>query len=446
MEYELEYELEITDLTVEGFGIGKTSDGFTLFVEGGVPGDIVLAKVYKAKKAFAYATISKLIKPSHLRQTPECSVFNECGGCCLQHINYEAQLDFKHKKVKDSLKRIGGISLDFEVIAAENRFNYRNNVQFPVGQDENGVFLGFYSINSHSVVRINRCLIAHESHEQVLQIIEKFFNDYKISTYNRNTKKGLVRHVAYRIGFKTNEKLVCIVINGKTLPNTDKLIERLQNVDGLKSICVNINTGSSSVVFGKRTYTIWGSETICDYIGQYKFNISPTSFFQINPVQTEILYNKIVEFASPLNKEKDIVADLFCGTGTISIFMAHKAKAVYGIEIFNEAVLNAQENASQNSILNAHFIQGAAEHVFLKLSKEICPDVIIVDPPRKGCDINLLKQLSAKKIIYVSCDHATLSRDLKILAELGYNVVKGALIDCFCMTMRLECVVLIERP
>ncbi len=441
------YTVEITDMTAEGAGVGKT-DGFTLFVKDGVIGDKLSVKIDKLKKNYAFASIAEILEASPLRLEPKCNHFGQCGGCTLQHMEYSEQTKIKHKKVIENLRRIGGINADYDnlkMIPAQQTFNYRNNAQFVIGKEGGVGILGFYQRNSHDLQKIENCDLVHESHREIFAILSNFIKETGISVYDGKTGKGLLRHAIYRIGFKTGEKMLCLVINGDELPNSKNLIKKLSQAEGFTNLSININKAKSSVIMGKETKTLWGSDCITDYLGNYKFEISPNSFFQINPVQTEVLYDKIVELAdfSPA----DTVADLYCGIGSISLYISQYVSMVYGIEISPDAVKNAKRNAEMNDVGNTEFTEGSAEGKFSAL-KELKPNIIILDPPRKGCNSQLLEQIinsPAEKIIYVSCDPATLARDLKYLTEKGFEFVRGYAIDCFCMTMHTETVVLMTK-
>ncbi len=442
-----EYDVEIIDLTIEGYGIAKINN-FTVFVEGAVVGDILRIQPTKIKKNYGFAKIVSVVSLSKNRQEPKCKAFGECGGCTLSHIKYNEQLRIKQKHVLDNLKRIAYVDADvnsFPIIGMEYPLNYRNNAQFVAGFENNKIILGYFKNNSHDIIPIESCELVHNTHKEIIEVIKDFMDENKILPYNFKTKKGLVRHIIYRIGFATNEKMVCFVLNGKKLPNADSLIDKLKKIDGLKSLCININETNGSLIMGENTKTLWGKDSILDFIGEYKFEISAGAFYQINPVQTKILYDKVVELAQI--SSDDVVADLFCGIGTISIYVAKYAKKVYGIEISKDAIKNARKNADLNKMNNVFFIEGAAESRFAELA-DLNPSVIIVDPPRKGCQASLLEQIiesSANVLIYVSCASATLSRDIKILSENGFKFDKGYAVDCFCMTTHVECVVRLVR-
>lgn len=442
----------IEDMGTDGEGIGK-ADGFTLFVKDTVIGDEAQVKVMKLKKNYGYARLMKLFKPSPYRAEPLCPVARQCGGCQIQAMSYEKQLEFKENKVKNHLKRIGGLDLSaFEmdpVCGMAVPFGYRNKAQFPVGKDRNGkIIAGFYAGRTHSIIANTRCVLGVPENEQILKKVISWMEKYQIEPYDEVSGKGLVRHVLIRFGFTSREIMVCIVINGKKLPYGDALAESLNQIPGMTSITANINRERTNVILGKEIFLISGRKYIEDFIGNVKYQISPQSFFQVNPVQTKKLYEKALEYAGLTGKET--VWDLYCGIGTISLFLAQKAKMVYGVEIVPAAIEDARNNAKINGIENAEFYVGKAEEVLPeKYRREgIYADVIVVDPPRKGCDEALLDtivKMAPDRVVYVSCDSATLARDLKYLREKGYEVVRGQVVDQFPMTVHTECVVGIQR-
>lgn len=444
-------EIDITGLGSEGEGIGKYEDGITVFVTDALPGDRVLAHIIKVKKTYAYAFAAKIIVPSEQRVESKCPVAKKCGGCTLQHLSYDSQLKYKQEKVRDCVMRIGGLeNAPMEpIVGADEPYFYRNKAQFPVGTDKDGKpVIGFYRKRSHDVVPNTECCIQATVNAPIMKCIEKFLSDNGVSAYNEETGKGLVRHVFTRIGFVTKEVMVCIVINGNKLPKADELAKLLAPVieaEGfvLKSLCLNINSKNTNVILGEQCLSVFGELFIEDYIGDIKYRISPLSFYQVNPAQTYKLYSLAAEYAGLTGNE--VVWDLYCGIGTISLFLSKKAKQVYGVEIVPEAIEDAKQNAKLNGIENAEFYVGASEDVAPSLPK---PDVIVVDPPRKGCDEKLLATIidnAPKRLVYVSCDPATLARDLKFLCENGYLVEKVRPVDQFCHTMHVETVVLMSR-
>ncbi len=455
-----EYTIVIESMGSEGEGIGRV-DGYPLFVKDAVEGDTVKVKVLKTKKSYGYARLLEIVNPSEHRSSPRCHVARQCGGCQLQHVSYEKQLAFKEEKVKNCLQRIGGfqvakaeVAKDGDiimepVIGMTEPYYYRNKAQFPVGLDKEGnLVTGFYAARSHSIIGNTDCLIQAKENNEILAIILTFLKEFHISSYDETRHEGLVRHILTRVGFATKEVMVCIVINGYDLPKKDILIERLCKIPHMTSICLNINREKTNVILGDTVKTIWGEDYITDYIGEVKFHISALSFYQVNPEQTLKLYSQALEYADLQGNE--IVWDLYCGIGTISLFLAGKAKQVYGVEIVPQAIEDARNNARLNGITNAEFYVGAAEDVVPKLYKEqgIKADVIVVDPPRKGCASTLLDTIVAMapaKVVYVSCDPATLARDLKYLAENNYEVKKARPVDMFGHSAHVETVVLLSQ-
>lgn len=446
-----EIEINIESLGSEGEGIGKTEEGLTVFVTDALPGDKVLAHIVKVKKTYAYAFAKEILKPSEFRVEAKCKVAKKCGGCTLQHLDYKKQLEYKESKVYDCITRIGGIDNPpmEEIVGSDCPFFYRNKAQFPVGTDKDkNAVIGFYRKHSHDVVANTKCVIQADINEKIMAVIEMFLNEFKISAYDEETKKGLVRHVFTRVGFTTKQVMVCIVVNGNKLPQSDVLLQRLSetvNVEGYKlaSFSLNINKKDTNVIMGSECISLFGPLYIEDYIGDVKYRISPLSFFQVNPEQTKKLYDLAKEYAGLTGKE--VLWDLYCGIGTISLYLSDKAKEVYGVEIVPEAIEDAKINASINGIENAKFYVGASEDVADSLPK---PDVIVVDPPRKGCDEKLLQtivRVSPQRVVYVSCDPATLARDLKFLCANGYELKKVRPVDQFAHTMHVETVCLISR-
>lgn len=446
-----EIEIDINTLGSEGEGIGRTEDGCTVFVADALPGDRVLAHITKVKKTYAYAFAAKILTPSSFRVEAKCPVAKKCGGCTLLHLDYKEQLRYKQGKVYDCITRIGGIENPpmEEIVGADKPFYYRNKAQFPVGVDKNGkAVIGFYRKHSHDVVANTACAIQAPVNEDIMKTVEAFLNEEKISVYNEETGKGLVRHVFTRVGFTTGQVMVCIVVNGDRLDKSDRLIEDLKRaVEGrglsLTSVSLNVNKKNTNVIMGEKCIPLFGNLYIEDYIGDVKFRISPLSFFQVNPEQTAKLYSLALEYAGLSGNET--VWDLYCGIGTISLYLAKKAGKVYGVEIVPEAIEDAKTNAALNNITNAEFFVGASEDVADTLPK---PDVIVVDPPRKGCDEKLLStiiKVSPSKVVYVSCDPATLARDLKILCENGYTLERVRPVDQFCHSMHVETVVLLAK-
>lgn len=479
----------IEDIGTEGEGIGKV-DGFTLFIKDAVPGDVVTAKIMKSKKNYAYARLEKVETPSPFRALPPCKFYRQCGGCQLQAISYGRQLEFKQKKIRNNLLRIGGFSPEFvdekmePIIGMEEPLHYRNKAQYPVGTDRNGnLITGFYAGRTHDIIANTNCLLGAPENQEILERILSYMRENKVSAYDETTGKGLVRHVLIRKGFTSGQLMVCIVINRKpegegkiTEKGTvfgklqENLINALTEIPGMTSISVNFNAENTNVILGREVRTIWGDPTIFDVIhvrdmqsegypftgDSLTFKISPLSFYQVNPVQTEKLYSLALEYAGLTGQET--VWDLYCGIGTISLFLARKAKQVYGVEIVEQAILDARENAERNGITNAKFFVGKAEEVLPayyegKLETGVVndmlhPDVIVVDPPRKGCDeacLDTMLKMQPKRIVYVSCDSATLARDLKVLCDGGYEIQKIRGVDQFAMTVHVETVVCLSK-
>ncbi len=464
--------VEITDTGTEGEGIGKLvlpapdaadteekaggkAAGFTLFVKDAVIGDTVQVKVMKAKKNYAYAKLEKVIVPSPFRVQPPCAFHRQCGGCQLQSLSYEKQLEFKQNKIRNNLVRIGGFDPEKidacmePIIGMEDPWHYRNKAQFPFGYDKEGnVVTGFYAGRSHTIIPNTDCALGVEENQEILEIILRFMKKYGVSAYEEVSGKGLLRHVLIRKGFASGQLMVCLIINGKKLPEEQRLADELWKIPGMTSVSVNVNMERTNVIMGKKVRVLKGEEKIEDSIGDVVFRISPLSFYQVNPVQTRKLYGQALEYAGLTGEET--VWDLYCGIGTISLFLAQKAKKVYGVEIVPEAIADAKENAVRNGITNAEFFVGKAEEVLPRKYEEdgVYADVIVVDPPRKGCDEKCLEtmvRMRPGRIVYVSCDSATLGRDLKYLGENGYEVVRVRGVDQFPGTTHVETVVLMSK-
>ena len=443
------YTMSITDIGTNGEGIGRI-DGYTVFVEGALPEETIKVLIVKTKKHFGYGKLLEILEPSPHRVTPACPVAAKCGGCQLQHLSYEGQLAFKTKKVKDHLERIGGfsgISVGYAK-GMEEPWRYRNKAQFPVGGKTGEPEIGFYAKRSHRIIDTPVCMLQNEVNDRIVKIIRAFLAEYEIPLYDETIHRGLVRHILTRIGRRTGEIMVCLVVNGRKLPHCDVLVERLREIEGMTSIVLNVNTDQTNVILGTEVHVLWGKETIRDYIGDVQFEISPLSFYQVNPLQTQVLYQTALDFAELEGNET--VLDLYCGIGTISLFFAQKAKHVFGVEIVPEAIADAKRNAALNGMNNADFAVGAAEDVIPRLYEEkgITADVVVVDPPRKGCDSVLLDTIAAispKKVVYVSCDSATLARDLAYLCPKGYTIEKVQVVDMFPHTVHVETVVLLSK-
>lgn len=442
--------LDIEDCGVDGEGIGK-ADGFTVFVKDAVIGDRVTAKIMKAKKNYGYGRLMEILKPSPYRVEPKCAFARQCGGCQLQALSYEQQLAFKEKKVRGHLERIGGFTeLPMEpIIGMDEPYHYRNKAQFPVGKNKEGrIITGFYAGRTHTIIENRDCALGVSQNKEVLDRVIAHMEAYGIEPYNEETGKGLVRHILIRYGFFTGEVMVCLVLNGSSIPQKETLIEHLLEIPGMTSITINVNKKRSNVILGEEIRLLWGKPYITDKIGDISYQISPLSFFQVNPLQTGKLYSKALEYADLRGEET--VWDLYCGIGTISLFLAQKAKFVRGVEIIPAAIENANDNARLNSIENVEFFVGKAEEVLPAEYKKngIYADVIVVDPPRKGCEESLLAtmiEMQPKRIVYVSCDSATLARDLKYLCERGYELRKVCPVDQFGGTVHVETCVLLSK-
>lgn len=464
--------LDIEDMGENGEGIGRL-DGYIWFVKDAVIGDRIEASAMKMKKNFGFARLVRVIEPSACRVEEKCPVARRCGGCQMQAVAYEEQLRFKERKVYNNLKRIGGLSgllLPEEkgqenlegtekkreetvrmepIIGMEEPWRYRNKAQFPFGRDKDGrIIAGFYAGRTHCIVENEDCLLGVEENREILDIIRNFMNEYKIEPYNEELHRGLVRHVLIRKGFRTGELMVCLILNGTELPKKEILVERLLRIAGMTSISFNINREKTNVILGKEIVNLYGPGYITDYIGNVKYRISPLSFYQVNPVQTERLYGTALEYAGLTGDET--VWDLYCGIGTISLFLAQKAKQVYGVEIVPQAIDDARGNAEINGMENVEFFVGKAEEVLPEQyeKNQVYADVIVVDPPRKGCDEKCLEtivRMGPKKVVYVSCDSATLARDVKYLGEKGYEVKRVRCVDMFPQSGHVETVVLLTQ-
>lgn len=499
----------IEDIGSEGEGIGR-ADGFTLFVKDAVVGDTVEAKIVKSKKSYAYARLEKILEASLFRVEPPCPFHRQCGGCQLQALSYEKQLEFKERKIRNNLIRIGGFEETYvdqcmePILGMEKPWRYRNKAQYPVGKDREGnIITGFYAGRTHNIIANTNCLLGAEENQEILEIILEHMRKNKISAYDETTGEGLVRHILIRKGFTSGEIMVCLVLNKKVtgasykkmdnvsdnggkplctyefIPEQGELLWRLGQFDNMTSVSVSVNTDRTNVIMGKEIYTIWGSPMISDVIHmrdmtkegfpftgrELTFHISPLSFYQVNPVQTEKLYSTALEYAGLTGRET--VWDLYCGIGTISLFLAGSAKKVYGVEIVPQAIEDARENARRNAITNAEFFVGKAEEVLTEFYSRggqlgegvdrssgsgdnadmLHPDVIVVDPPRKGCDeacLATMLKMKPERIVYVSCDSATLARDLRVLCDGGYEVKRIRGCDMFGHSCHVECVIMMQ--
>ncbi|HEY8349785.1 MAG TPA: 23S rRNA (uracil(1939)-C(5))-methyltransferase RlmD [Clostridia bacterium] len=443
------YEIEITGMTHEGLGVGKVDD-MAVFVQGAIDGEKVIAKIIKLAKNYAVARVEEWIAESPGRQEPFCPVYKRCGGCSLQHMTYDKQLEFKHRVVTDNLERIGGfrgIRVN-QVIGMVDPMNYRNKAQYPVGMGDGGPIAGFYARRSHTIIDSDSCGIQHPGSEKVRNTVMEAVRKLKIPVYNEETGEGILRHIVTRVSYATGDIMVILVVTKENVPGLDRLIRKLTcEVPEVKSIVLNINKRRDNVILGDTVRTVYGSDTLIDRLGHLTFHISPLSFYQVNPVQTVVLYEKAVEFAGLTGSET--VFDLYCGIGTISLFLAEKAGKVIGVEVVPEAVEAANKNAKANNISNAEFHCGAAEEIVPRLyEKEIRADVVVVDPPRKGCDTALLEtmvKMQPERIVYVSCNPSTLARDLKYLAANCYDIREVQPVDLFPWTEHVECVTLMSR-
>ncbi|MBQ7447178.1 MAG: 23S rRNA (uracil(1939)-C(5))-methyltransferase RlmD [Eubacterium sp.] len=451
-----EIEVTIEDIGTSGEGIGR-ADGAVLFVRDAVPGDHILAGITKVKKTYAYARLIRIITPSPDRVDPRCDYAGPCGGCQLQTLSYEKQLEYKIRKVKDVLERIGGFSqIPMEpIIGSEEPYHYRNKAQFPIGTSKDGrIITGFYAGRSHRIIENRDCALGAPVNRQILDVVIAHMERNGIPAYDEASGKGLVRHVLIRKGFATGQILVCLILNGKTVPHEEQLADDLFAIPGMHSFSVNVNTEQTNVILGDEVRLIRGEAFITEKLQNITYRISPKSFFQVNTKQTEKLYATALEYAGLTGDET--VWDLYCGAGTISLFLARQAKHVYGVEIVPEAIEDAKENAKLNGIENVTFYTGKAEEIvpaFYEAQKEsdeqaVHPNVIVVDPPRKGCDASILQtmlEMAPDRIVYVSCDPATLARDLRILSDGGYQVQRVRPVDQFSQTVHVETVVLLQK-
>ena len=442
-------ELKITGITHDAEGVGRY-EGFTIFVPGTLPGDVVQAEVISLKKQYGRALLYAIEKPSQDRVSPTCRHYAECGGCQLMHASYEAQLRYKREQVQSALRRIGGLE-HIEVrdtLGMKSPANYRNKAQFPVGIQSGQITAGCFKPRSHEIVNIEACGIQHDANNKALAVAKTILQEHRVSVYDERLHEGLLRHILVKHAFSTNETMVVLVINGDTLSKGDKIAgELMSQLPTLVSVQININKKPGNVILSPETKLLAGRDYIVDELDGLKFKISARSFYQVNPEQTAVLYKKAREYAGLAGTEN--VFDLYCGVGTIALFMAGHAKQVTGIEIVPDAVRDAEENARLNGITNTEFLCGAAEEVVPRLIEQgRVPDVCIVDPPRSGCDEKLLETLVAaapQRIVYVSCNPATLARDLKYLSEQGFAVKEVQPVDMFPHTSHVETVVVIEK-
>jgi len=443
--------INIIDIGSKAEGIGRV-DNFVVFVDNCLPGDICEVKILKVKKNYAFGKVVRVITASPLRVTPPCPASDKCGGCALMHMNYSEQLKLKEKKVRDSLERLGGFSdpAIFPIEHMESTKAYRNKAQIPVREENSEIKIGYYAKNSHRVVENSGCYIQCDVVEEIVQIVHEYMIGQRIPAYNEAGLSGMIRHIVVKSAFGTGQIMVVLVLNAKpgVLPKNHKLlIEELSQIDGMASICFNYNNESTNVIMGAVDEVIWGQGHIMDKLGKFDIKISPQSFYQVNPVQTLKIYECALDFAEV--SDADTVIDAYCGAGTISLFFAQRAKKVYGIEVLSQAIDDANRSAEVNDMTNLEFILGKSEEVIYEfIDKDIAVDIIVVDPPRKGCDIKFLEaaaKLGPKKIVYISCNPDTLARDLKILADDGYDLKAVKPFDMFCHTLHVEAVTVLER-
>lgn len=441
-------ELVIDALTSEGSGVGRYN-GLAVFVRGTVPQDRIIAHIIKRSKNYAIGIIDKIISPSPSRIESDCPYSQKCGGCSFRHMTYEQELDYKLSRVNDALSRIGHIDIKAdEIIGADSLERYRNKAQYPVSIFDGELFSGFYAYKSHRIIACDDCALQSQEFEQGIKAFSKWIQQSNVTSYDENSGKGLLRHIYFRKAFATGEIMACAVINGDSIPNKELLISLLkEHIPTLKSVVINVNKQKTNVILGNTSKTIWGSDTITDILCGKKFVISPNSFYQVNHNQCEKLYTIARDFAD-LNGD-EVLLDFYCGVGTIGLTMADSVKELIGIEIVEQAIQNAKINAQINGVTNARFICADAKNgAKILKSENVRPDIIVLDPPRKGCDSELLSavnELSPKKIVYVSCDSATLARDLAVLQQSKYVAKKVIAIDMFPRTPHVESVVMLTK-
>ena len=444
------YVVDIVDIGQGGVGIGKF-DGFTVFVDGGLVKDKIKVKITKSKKNYAVGEIVEIIEPSPFRVERKCSKeLKDCGGCQIQELDYQEQLNIKTNEVKQVISRIGKLDdvVVHPALGMEEPFRYRNKAQFPIQKVDGVPVIGFYKKKSHDIIPTDECIIQHDVNDKIIKIIKTYIRAYKVSIYDEKTHTGVLRHLVTKVGFTTKEVMVVLVANGKKLPYLNELASVLkENIPGFKTLVVNVNREKTNVILGNENRVIYGDGKINDNIGDLVFEISPLSFFQVNPLQTEVLYNKALEYANL--GENDTVFDIYCGIGTISLFLAQKAKKVYGIEIVEEAIKDAKRNAEINNLDNVEFYVGKAEEVVPKMYKQgKRANVVVVDPPRKGCDekvLDTIVSMEPDRVVYVSCNPSTLARDLNYLDERGYKCLEVQPVDMFPHSVHIENVSLIVK-
>lgn len=439
-----EYEVEIIDNGYEGEGIAKIND-FTIFIPGAIEGERCKILIVKVNKTFAFGKLIEVTQKSNNRVQADCSTYKRCGGCSLRHIKYEETLNIKREKVQNLVNKTLNKSVTVnKVIGMESPFYYRNKLQYPVGKNKNGEpIMGVFANRTHEIIPVENCLIQNREAEMVAKRVFEFIKDNEISIYDEKTRTGAIRHIIVKIGVKTNEIMCILVTNKSKFEREQELVEAIAGeFHDVKTIIKNINNKNTNVILGQKNVVLYGDGFIYDKLGEYTFKISANSFYQTNPIQTETLYNRSIEFAK-LNKE-DVLCDLYCGIGTIGIFASKKVKKVYGIEIVEEAVEVAKENAKINNVNNIEFIAGDVEKAFKELIevRGVQPTVIIVDPPRRGFDtttIGKILELEVERVVYVSCNPATMVRDMNLLEE-KYEVGEIQPVDMFPYTSHVECV------
>jgi 23S rRNA (uracil1939-C5)-methyltransferase len=462
------YKCEVVGLTHDGAGVAQF-EGYTLFVAGALPNELVRLRVTKAKKSYGFAVLEQVLRATAERVQPPCEIFERCGGCQLQHFDYEAQLRWKRQTVVDSLARIGKLSevqaeayAVHATIGMDEPWRYRNKVQVPIASRSGqglqmterssagnpGVVAGFYARGTHDVIDMETCHIQHEWADQVVAVVKRAAERLGIAAYDEQTHSGCLRQVMVRVGFSSGQLMVVLVTNGRELPQAEALVAEIrEQLPQTVSILQNVNSERTNVILGKETHVLWGEEIIYDAIGDVRFAISARSFYQVNPVQTQVLYEKALDYAGLSGHET--VIDAYCGIGTITLFLAKRAKRVYGVEVVEEAIVDARRNAALNGIENVEFEVGEAEQVMPAWRERgVQADVVVVDPPRKGCDEQFLLTMTAMepaRIVYVSCNPATLARDVRVLVERGYRLVEVQPVDMFPQTTHVECVALLER-
>ncbi|MFS0860635.1 23S rRNA (uracil(1939)-C(5))-methyltransferase RlmD [Paenibacillus taichungensis] len=453
--------IDIIGMNHDGEGVGR-ANGYTLFVQGALPGETVRVRVMKTKKQYGYAKLLEIVKASPDRVSAPCPIYDQCGGCQIQHMSYVGQLAWKRQLVVDNLQRIGKLNVLVEdaegaeqqgirvlpTMGMDEPWRYRNKAQVPIGAAEGGLVGGFYAKGSHRIIDMDTCLIQHEHNDEVVAKVKELGSHLGISAYNEETGRGLLRHVVVKKAFRTGEMMLVLVTNGRDIPHKDAWIGSIREaIPHVASICQNVNKKQTNVIFGDETRVLWGRDVIYDYIGDVQFAISARSFYQVNPVQTEVLYGKTVEYAGLSGKET--VIDAYCGIGTISLFLAQHADQVYGVEIVPEAIEDARSNALLNEMKNVKFEVGASEDVIPRWKEQgIEADVIVVDPPRKGCDPRLLDtilEMKPERVVYVSCNPSTLARDLRVLEDGSYRTVEVTPVDMFPHTVHVESVAVLVK-